>query len=373
MIMQHAAKFVLGFLVALVVIVGSNLTSVAQAEASLNRPIYYIAPDANNVGQVYQRLLDGSSPRQLTQSATDVITFGVSYDGLAIAYISGNQLWLQPIHTEEAEALADVVTAQFFSSPIFSQDGQYIAYADKGVWLFDLGTRENRQLLQDVDLTGNNNMAEFRRYDPQQFVLGDDGKATQLIVRVGVWEWNTAGVYDLASGELTTLDGMIYNNLLPLSDGFVLVYGNGGIAGDPSISIAPSLDNINEAVKVLNFSDITDDVLFAEQAVEIAPQVVRIFGQTLSEGNQQFRTFYFDYNLVSGAGKVQVVPIAEPDQQSAMYGQLSPDGTLLPVYINMGYRDYGTIYGELQLLNVVTNETLPTEFPDIAGIFRWQP
>ena len=108
-------------------------TVTIHAQAAITQLAYYIAADAAGVRQVYQLLVDGQSePRQITYATSDVITFGVAYDGLAVAYMSEGQLWLQPTHTEEAESLATVGAAEFFSPPIFSQDGQHIAYADGG-------------------------------------------------------------------------------------------------------------------------------------------------------------------------------------------------------------------------------------------------
>ena len=185
----------------------------------------YLAADTNGIQQVYQLALDGQSePRQLTHAASDVITFGAAYDGLSVAYISAGQLWLQPIHTEEAEALAQVSAEQFFTSPIFSQDGQYIAYADKGVWLLDLAARTPRQILADVI---DHSAIEQRLYQPKVFVLDTNGQASQLIVDVILAEWNSEGVYDLVSGEFHELAGMVewgvdllpLSAILPLADG----------------------------------------------------------------------------------------------------------------------------------------------------------
>lgn len=350
-------------------------TVTIHAQTATTQLAYYIAADAAGVRQVYQLLVDGQSePRQITYATSDVITFGVAYDGLAVAYMSEGQLWLQPTHTEEAESLATVGAAEFFSPPIFSQDGQYIAYADGGVWLLNLGTRETRQLLVDVDLTGHDDPpSEFRRYEPQQFALGQSGRVEKLVVDVGVWGWDSAGVYDLATGVFVELEGQDHTNILPIDGGFALVFGNTGITGEPALSIAPGLDQINEAVEVVRFADLTDKILFFEQAVEIAPQVVRVYGQTVSQTPGEFAIFYFDYNLVSGAGAVNFITIAKRRQESARFGRLSPDGAILPVYVNPLYQDDGTILGALHLLDVASGEMLAVEFAESVGVLGWQP
>jgi hypothetical protein len=327
------------------------------------------------VQQVYQYLLDGQSePRQITHADSDVITFDAAYDGLGIAYISDGQLWLQSIHTDEPEAVAAVSATQFFSSPVWSQDGQYIAYADNGVWLMDLGTRETRQLLADVPLEPSaSNAGEYRIYQPELFVTDTDGKAAQLIVDVGVWEWNTVGVYDLASGELQELEGQLHTSLLPLSDGRVLLYGNGGVAGEFALHMADSLEDINTYSQVLSFSSLTDATLFAEQAVEISPGVVRVFGPAIATDSEDANAFYFDFDAEAGtADTVNFLTLAGSDESgNTVAGRLSPDGSLVPVYLNALWTDAGSIYGEFELLDMETGETVAGEFPETVSIFRW--
>jgi hypothetical protein len=205
-------------------------------------------------------------------------------------------------------------------SPVWSHDGQYIAYADNGVWLVGLGTRETRQLLADVPLEASaSNAGEYRIYQPELFVAGADGKAEKLIVDVGVWEWNTVGVYDLASGKLQELEGQLHTSLLPLFDGRVLLYGNGGVAGEFALHMAERLGDINTYTEALSFSSLTDATLFT-------------------------------------------VP-----------GRLSPDGRLVSVYLNALWTDAGSIYGSFELLDLDARETVAGEFPETVGVFRWQP
>lgn len=236
-----------------------GLTLYAENSLLESNLTYYVAPDENGIQQVFQLLLNsGQEARQLTHADTDVINFGVAYDALGIVYISDGQLWLQSIHTEEAEALANLSATQFSSSPIFSQDGNYVAYADHGVWLVDLVNRQTRQLLEDVPLEEMaRNAIEYRIYQPKAFVVNADGTVTKLIVDVGVWEWNTEGVYDLTSDEYLELEGKLHTNILALSDGRALVYGNSAVDGEGSLYLANSLDEINNAIPAVYFHELT--------------------------------------------------------------------------------------------------------------------
>jgi hypothetical protein len=366
-------------LLATIVLVMALLAlTIVQAQEAIESPVYYIAADSNDVQQVYQHLLDGQSePRVITYAETDVITFGAAHDGLGVAYISDGQLWLQPLHTEEPEALATVSASQVVGSPVFSQDGQYVAYADNGLWLVDLGTRETRQLLADVPLEESaSNAGELRVFWPERFVLDEDGTASKLIVDVGVWEWRTSGVYDLASGEFQELEGQLHTSLLPLSDGRVLVYGNTGVGGEGSLHIADSLEDINTYSQVVLFSTLTEGTLFADQAVEIEPGIMRVFGPalTLTPAEVNALYFYFDFDLAAGtASEVNFVTLAENSESAnTIAGKLSPDGRFIPVYLNALFTDFGSIYGAFKLVDVTTGETSAAEFPDMVGVFHWQ-
>jgi hypothetical protein len=336
---------------------------------------YYAAADEQGMQQVFQLLLGSEQDaRQLTHAATDVVNFGVAYDGLAIAYSSGSQLWLQPIHSEEAEALVTLNVTEFSRSPIFSQDGNYIAYADDGVWLYDLANRQPRQLLTNIPIAADgSNMADMRFYAPEAFVTDENGIADRLIVDIGVWEWNKAGVYNLATDELQELEGQLHTNLLPLADGQVLIYGNSPIAGEGSLYLAPSLDELNAAAPLVQFAPLTEATLFAEQALEIEPGIVRVFGSAIpmSPGAAALHHFYFDVNIATTS--VSEVTLFSFGAESALPGAMSPDGQYVPVYLNALFSASGVVEGEFTLFQLVTGTVLDSELPAAVSIFHWQP
>lgn len=350
----------------------------AQTTDSLSRPVYYVAGDDNNIPQVFQFSVGSENPaRQITWSETGVVRFGTAYDGLSIVYADANQLWLQPIHTEEAEALTTIDTTNLWTNPIFSQDGNYIAYADKGVWLYDLANRQNRLILEDVPLEENaSNATEYRIYQPQKFVLNADGTVNELIVDVGVWEWNTAGVYTIATGELIELEGQVHTDVLALSDGRALVYGNSGFAGEGSLHIADSLSDINNGDLLALFHELTEATLFAERAVEIDPGVVRVFGSgiTLTANPDVPLHFYFDFDIETNSviGEVQLINLTENMDQYADTTQLSPDATLIPIYNDARFGDAGIVYGNVNLLDIVTQELNAPAISESVYGFQFQ-
>ncbi|MBI1279508.1 MAG: hypothetical protein GC179_15365 [Anaerolineaceae bacterium] len=364
-------------MVLLLLTVGTGVIQAYDSEAhstsDTTRISFYLKADASGIQQIYQQLLDGQAEaRQISHAASNVLTFGVAYDGLSVAYVSEGQLWLQPIHMEEAEALTKVSALQFFHSPVFSPDGQYIAYADNGLWLLDLGTRETHELLANVEVNADgSNMSEFRLYAPEKFVMDKDGKASKLVVNVGIWEWNTAGIYDLESGNFQMLEGQMHTDLLPLSDGRVLLYGNTAVSGEPVLHIADSLDDINNYTEVLKFGSVTSATLFAEQAVELQPGVVRVFGQSMGAFPDQVKTFILDYDLNTNiVGQVHMTFIQNSSQNPINLGTLSPDGKLLPVHQDVQYTDAGTPYGNVSLVELGADTVTPVD--GTVGLFQWQ-
>jgi hypothetical protein len=348
----------------------------AQDVETRTQTAYFVAADANGVQQIFQMVLDGqSAPRQITHAASDVINFGVAYDGLSVAYISAGQLLLQPIHTETPESLVLLSATQFLGGPVYSPDGQYIAYPDNGVWLLDLGTRQTHQLLADIPLEESAaNTDGLRRYLPKQFVPGDDGTMAKLVVDVGIWEWNSDGVYDLATGALQELAGQTHTDLLPLNDGRVLLYGNGGVAGEPFLHIAASLDDINTNAELLNFGSFSDAPMFASQAIELKPGLVRVFGSGIATKPTDVGIFYFDYDLATNAvsGNLNFVGLSPASQSGVVPGQLSPDGLLLPVYTDALWTDGGNLTGGVELFHILSGETITAAFPKKVSVFHWQ-
>ncbi|GEM_PF-1730563 len=367
---------------ALMVIAFIVSAAFAQDMGQVNRTAYYIAPDNAGVQQIYQLLLDGESePRQITQSQSDVITFSAAYDGLAVAYISVGQLWLQSTHTEGAQALAPITDTQFYGAPVFSQDGQYVAYPNNGIWLLNLGTREIRELIADVPLASDgSNMADYRLYEPVQFVVGVDTNmgmslAQQLIVRVSMWEWQTSGVVDLATGELLTLEGMQHTSILPLYGDRVLVFGNNGMSGDFALRFADSREAINNAELLVEFAEFTDKTLFASEAVEIHPGIVRVYGYAMGDDANIPTVFSFDYDVMARelVSDVRLLELPQGQIGGTNIGRLSPDGAVLPVYVNTLWTDMGSMSGEVSLYDVTSGEIIAAPLPEVVTEFRWQP
>jgi hypothetical protein len=202
-----------------------------------------------------------------------------------------------------------------------------------------------------------------------------DGSAAWLVVDVGIWEWNSAGLYDLATGELQMIEDVLYTDLLPLYGGGVLIYGNNALDGEPVLRVASDLNAIEAFDEVLNFSGLIEDAApFGDQAVEIAPGTVRIFGSIVVGPAWDFvERFYLDYNLVENASStVNTLPLPLSETGAVDTGLLSPDGGLIPVYLNVTWSETGSKSGQVVVLDVVTGAEVVT-LEGTVSAFQWQP
>ncbi|GAB4441842.1 MAG: hypothetical protein Kow00120_10510 [Anaerolineae bacterium] len=83
---------------------------------------------------------------------------------------------------------------------------------------------------------------------------------------------------------------------------------------------------------------------------------MRVFGSALSEQPEEALAFYFDFDVTAGtATEVQFVTLSEGNESSnRVTGRLSPDGRLIPVYLNALWTDAGSLYGAFALLDLDT-------------------
>ncbi len=335
-------------------------------------PGYFLAPDTNGLIQVWQLPADGSASQMLTAAPASIVDYALAPDGTRLAYTSEQQLWLQPLDGSDPIALAALSTVEG-SHPVFSPDGQMLAYADNGLWIMGVDGSDPRQLLANVPFDQNDGAA-VRHYQPDQFV-----NANSLIVTIGVWEGVNAGLVDITSGDFQELPPMLHTGLLPLSDGRLLVYGNNGVFGEFNLQIADPAD-LTALETVLDFSSLTERVLFVERAYEIQPGLVRLVGTTLAPDSSDPTpyAFAFTFDLIDGEllGEIQFFPMTVVSASPITYlGALAPDGTLLVQYTNVYYDTAldpgGIITGSLNFHNLETGEQISYESLGPVSSFQW--
>lgn len=361
----------LSLMAALIIVMAAVMGSSAQDTAPAGQNIFYIAADDNGVQQVFTQIVGGEDhgeTRQVTTAETDVTTYSVAGDGLGVAYISGGQVWLQSIHSEGAEAVATLTgQPESVRRVAFDEDGNHVAYADDGIWLLDLATRETALILADVPMDTNTpNFETVRGFQPVEFARDDEGEETKLVVESWLFEGKTVGVLDLNTGELIELEPFLHQRLLVADSGEVLLYGNGQIGPDEQrVRVANSINDLNTHEVAAEFNQFPSEGLYAWDAAEISPNVVRIIGTgwvNIAEG--QMASFRFDLDLATRTAsnfEFLDMPVNE----------LSPDGRTGVVYHDLTYTSNAENSGSVELIDLETGEALDVELPETVSAVKW--
>ena len=109
----------------------------------LPHPLYYINNDNAGIAQVFRLATDGKTVTQLTSEASAVRYYDVSLLDGSLVYVANNQLLLINADGSNRRMLVDGGTFDLnnefstsIKSPIFSPNGQTIAYGYKGLNLY---------------------------------------------------------------------------------------------------------------------------------------------------------------------------------------------------------------------------------------------
>jgi hypothetical protein len=171
----------------------------------LPRPLYYLGKDSQGLTQVFRLEHDGKTTTQLTNELVDVLDYDVSLADGHIAYEVDNQLILVNADGSNRQVLTEGATrsiARGYYNPVFSSDGQILAYNKGGLLLYNLSTGISNLVLEDRPLGGS---LSPEIYSPDKF--SPDG--TKLLINIGhppdsPW---TAAIYTPATNTLTRIAG----------------------------------------------------------------------------------------------------------------------------------------------------------------------
>lgn len=373
MMKPNPTRFLLLLLAVLAVSIPAS--SIASAQPVSSADLLYIAANSG-APQVWRLPADGSSPVVVTQAPSGIVDFDVTADGTQIAYTSGGYLWLQNVANGQPMQLIGM-NSDRGARPVFSPDGTQLAFADGGVWVMGTDGSDPRMIVRSVELdAAASNMGDVRVYEPYAFTR--DGRA--LIVSIAVWEGVTAGIADLESGELQEVERDVHHRLLELADGRLLVYGNGGVSGEFDVQIASRADITNRQTVFDLLSFDVDVPLFVDQAVEIAPGVVRVIGMTISSPNEgaytQAFTFDLDVNSGSVRANLRTFDLGSTDPMVNMtLERVAPDGRALPHLVDVEYRqdldETGIAYGRVYITDLESGAVTPLANTDRGAWLRW--
>ncbi len=181
----------------------------------LPHSLYFLSSRSGSQ-QVWRLDADGIGLHQITNEAIAVDGYDVSRADGTIAYVSGNQLYLINSEGSQRRLLVDNSAAdrdaedffytQSISKPSFSPNGETLAYAQNGIWTFELATSQAMQLLTNqLETFDDGSVLPDELYFPQEW--GPDN--SRLLISVAQGEGGTLAVLDPASDPpLTRFDSL---------------------------------------------------------------------------------------------------------------------------------------------------------------------
>ncbi len=177
----------------------------------LPHTLYYLAPDNAGITQVFRMGYDGIAQYPITSESVDVSDYDVSPVDGSVAYVSDNQIFY--IHADGTGRRALIYPSSVdpnnpfmstMSSPVFSLDGQTLAYAHKGLQIYSFATDTSKLLIKNlVDDVGNSTFVPRELYAPQRYSA--DG--TKLLINLSYYEGGSSAIYYPATNDLVRLNG----------------------------------------------------------------------------------------------------------------------------------------------------------------------
>jgi hypothetical protein len=154
---------------------------------------------------------DGATRRQLTSESDNVSDYDVSPVDGSVAYIANNDLiYIRSDGTNRRVLMDGGVPdpnnpfISTVSSPVFSPDGQRIAYGYKGLQMYSFSADISHLLIANqIDDVGNGLFVPKELYSPERY--SPDG--SKLAITLGYYEGASSAIYDPATQALVRLDG----------------------------------------------------------------------------------------------------------------------------------------------------------------------
>ena len=208
-------------------VVAMTLTALAPAEQSpiapttvsategpttvLPHTLYYLGTDSAGLTQVFRIEQDGTTRRQITSESDNVSDYDVSPVDGSVAYIANNDLLYVYSDGSNRRVLMDGGALDpnnpflsTVSSPVFSPNGQTIAYGYKGLQMYSFSTDMSHLLIgNQIDNVGNGLFVPKELYSPEHY--SPDG--SKLVVTLSYYEGASSAIYYPSTQELVRLDG----------------------------------------------------------------------------------------------------------------------------------------------------------------------
>jgi WD40 repeat protein len=321
---------------------------------SLPVDLYFLAPQAGIV-QVWRLPRNGDPPQAITNATSDVTAYDISEDGTQVVYTSGGVIYRLVIGTLDQTEIATLSGTGWSSTgtPAFSPTGRRIAYADGGIWVYDLDTAQSRRLAADT-LPQNEGDRQVVIYDQPRW--SPDGE--WLLVTVRFYEGADQALLSTTGSPPQPLFLNLYNTRGRwIADGQAVVYSEGGAYSTPQVSLveagaSPNLRRLTDLpiVDAQTRSDGRLVLLRVPSPSPIGPTSARLYS-VLLDGT--------DLRPEAGA-----FVLDEP--------ALSPEGLAIAGLTQTRRNEFGVLSGRLTIADPLTGEMVV-----IAGVLeahdlRWE-
>jgi WD40 repeat protein len=313
--------------------------------------LYFLAAQAG-VTQVWRLPASGGAPRPVTSAEADVTSYSISPTETHVAYASSGAVWHAVLNTQDVTrvvTLSQPANAQT-AIPAFSPSGRQIAYADNGIWVYDLDTAQATRLIADSAPGGTLRTFDMPRWSP-------DGQ--WLLVRVTFSRGTDlafipAGPGAGSSGPPAALNlpGAGAEWVGPLT---AFAYSAGGDPGGPYLHlIQPGNPPTSARLYAEAITGVTPrrDGRAALTRVPMPgdwPAVVTVLS-TLANGT--------DLRIESGP-----IALEQP--------RLSPDGTLMTGLMHPVAGEDGALSGQLVVASIATGQTTAIGSITDAHSLQW--
>jgi hypothetical protein len=182
----------------------ASSTSVPTAVSSLlSHTLYFLGNDSQGISQIYRMERDGTTKTQLTLEPVQVWDYDVSRADGSLAFETNSQLILVNADGSNRRIVAETTSnpeGRGFFHPVFSPDGQTLAYARGGLNLYSVPAAVSTLVIVDqMNDIGDGHVLPVETYMPERY--SSDG--TKLLLALGHWEVAPShAVYDPATNAL---------------------------------------------------------------------------------------------------------------------------------------------------------------------------
>jgi hypothetical protein len=202
-------------------VVAMTLTAVAPGTGTtpgtdgsagiLPHTFYYLGTDSAGLTQVFRIERDGTTQHQITSEPVNVNDYDVSGVDGSVAYVANNQLLWINADGSNRRVIVDGGAVDpnnpfisNMSSPVFSPDGQTLAYGYKGLQLYAVSTGQSELVIENqIDDAGGGLFVPRELYSPERY--SPDG--TKLLITLSYYEGASSAIYYPATNALVRLEG----------------------------------------------------------------------------------------------------------------------------------------------------------------------